>query len=291
MARKEGRDPNDAAAKVADLLAPPAPPSPMPPTAAAAMNAAASESDEAFALRMRLAKEAKNNRDALRGHFNGDNLAELNASARARSEAALATAQGPTSVTEGLPNVVRRAAGLKVRNPPVHHAQIKPIPGEIDTEGFLAAVRAIPVQPLLSNKTRMAVARAIVWGLGKAPLPELAVRGVSQLSYSSLTTAAECSRAQVWRAIRLFESRGLLDTWNVLVREGNYLLRSANAYVLRGFTKAVPALVEAVKDVVTGAFDRISEQLRRFAGVWDVRPNHIGRPRSIRVSRIPPSPS
>jgi hypothetical protein len=193
-------------------------------------------------------------------------------------------------LADALPNVARRAIGLEVRNPPVHRAQIKPIPGEIDTEGWLARVRILPVWQNLSAKCRMSIARAIVWGLGKAARPEDAVRGVSQLSYTSIATAAQCSRVQVWRAIRQFEAFGILDTFNVIVRVGNDKLRDPNAYVLRGFTKAIPVVVEAVRDKITGAFDRMNEQLRRFVDVWDMKANHWGL-RATPTSRTYPRPT
>ncbi len=181
--------------------------------------------------------------------------------------------EGPASVVPaaaGLPPEARAAIDLPMRNPPVHRAQIRPIPGEIDTEGFLARVRTLPAMLKLSNKTMTAVGRALVWFIGKAPTPDQAVAGVAQVSYASLATAAQCCRTQAWRAIKAFLARGILDIFNVSVRDGNDFYRAANAYVLRGFTKAVPATMEAVKDAVTGAFDRVVEQVRRFAQVWDI---------------------
>lgn len=187
-----------------------------------------------------------------------------------------------TPAAAGLPPEARAVADLPMENPPVHRAQIKPIPGEVDKEGFLTRVRNLPVWPKLSNKTRMAVGRALVWAIGKE------VRGVAIISYSGLATAAQCCRTQAWRAIRCFRAHGILDIFNVIVREDNDLLRDPNAYSLRGFTKAIPAVVDAVKDAVTGAFDRATEQVRRFAHVWDMRANR-GVP--ARKSRRHPAPA
>lgn len=213
--------------------------------------------------------------------------AELQAEATARARTPPPVT--PKPVDAGLPPEARAAAGLPMENPPVHRAQIKPIPGEIDTQGFLARVRILPVTKKLSKKTRMAVARAIVWFIGKAPMPEQAVRGIAQASYQSIATAADCSPTQVWRSVRLFRAHGILDIFNVTVREGNDLLRDANAYSLRGFTKAIPAVLDAVKDAVTGAFDRASEQVRRFAHVWDMRANRSG-PRPAPTPRTHSAP-
>lgn len=166
-----------------------------------------------------------------------------------------------------------------MQNPPVHRAQIKAIPGEIDTEGFLRRVRILPKAKKLSSKTRTAVARAIVWFIGKASTPDQAVRGVAQASYASLATAAQCSRTQAWRAVKSILSHGILDIFNVKVREDNEFQNDPNAYCLRGFTKAIPATLEAIKDAGTGAFDRITEQVRRFAHIWDMRASML-KPRT-----------
>jgi hypothetical protein len=191
------------------------------------------------------------------------------------------------SAAAGLPPQARAAADLPMINPPVHRKQIKPIPGEIDTEGWLAHVRKLPTTKKLSNKTRMAVARAIVWALGKASSPDQAVRGVAQISYTSIATAAECCRTQAWRAVKAFRAHGLLDIFNVVAREDNELYREPNAYALRGFTKAIPAVLDAVRDALTGVFDRASEQVRRFAHVWDMRPNRGGRGVDTRARPAP----
>lgn len=239
--------------------------------------------DEAWYACMRAAAAARRRSDARNGVVR-ENLAEIQAEAAARSRAALPPAVTPVSAARALPPEARAAAGLPMKNPPVHRKQIKPIPGKINTEGFLARVRTLPAAPLLSNKTMTAVARAIVWFIGKAASPDQAVRGVAQASYASIATAAQCSRTQVWRSIKTFLARGILDIFNVPVRDGNEFYRDPNAYVLRGFTEAVPAVIEAVKDVVTGAFDRLAEQVRRFEHVWDMRANH---PRS----RTHPAPA
>ena len=242
--------------------------------AARAAAAAEAQSDAAFHERMRLQAEARRERDAKRG-VDRDNLAQIQAEATARARTAIPPELKPKSAADALPPETRAAIGLPMNNPPVHRAQIKPIPGEIDTEGFLAKVRSLPPAEGLSNKCRMAVARAIVWGLGKAPTPERAVRGVAQISYQSLATAAECCRTQAWRAVKFFQAHGILDIFNVKAREGNEFWNDANAYSLRGFTKAIPAAIEAVKDAVTGAYDRVAEQVRRFARVWDMRPSML----------------
>ncbi len=206
-------------------------------------------------------------------------LAAMTTEAKARAATAIPHERAATPLADGLPSQVRAMADLPMENPPVHRAQIKPIPGEVDKEGFLARVRNLPIWPKLSNKTRMAVGRALVWAIGKQ------VRGVALISYAGLATAAQCCRTQAWRAIRCFRAHGILDVFNVIVREDNEFHREPNAYSLRGFTKAIPAVVEAVRDAATGAFDRVKEQVRRFAHVWDMRANRgprrgPGRPRT-----------
>lgn len=230
--------------------------------------------DEAWYARMRAAAAARRRSDARSGVVR-ENLAEVQFEATARARTGIPPAVTPNPIHAALPPEARAAIGLPMKNPPVHRKQIKPIPGKINTEGFLARVRTLPAAPLLSNKTMTAVARAIVWFIGKAASPDQAVRGVAQASYASIATAAQCSRTQVWRSIKTFLARGILDIFNVPVRDGNEFYRDPNAYVLRGFTEAVPAAIEAVKDAITGAFDRLAEQVRRFERVWDMRANHV----------------
>lgn len=208
----------------------------------------------------------------------------IQAEATAANARAFSPVVDPRPIEAGLPPEVAAAIGLPFVNPPVHRKQIRPIPGDVDKEGFLARVRSLPPVPKLSNKTMTAVARAIAWAIG------LEVRGVAIISYTGLATAAQCCRTQVWRAIKVFKARGILDIFNVLVRPGNELLREPNAYSLRGFTKAIPATVDAVKDAVTHAFDRVSEQVRRFARVWDMRANRGARG-SVPKPRIHPPPA
>lgn len=183
------------------------------------------------------------------------------------------------SAASAMPEESRAAINLPMKNPPVHRAQIKPIPGEVDKEGFLARVRTLPAMPKLSKAAMMDIARALVWFIGKAASPDEAVAGVAQCSYQSLATAAQHCRTTAWRAVKALRAHGILDIFNVPVRDGNDFYRAPNAYVLRGFTKAIPATLDAVKDAVTGAYDRITEQVRRFARVWDMRANlRGGRP-------------
>jgi hypothetical protein len=217
-------------------------------------------------------------------------LAAAQREAEAKVAAERAPAPGPAPLAALLPEQARAAADLPMQNPPVHRAQIKPIPGDIDKEGFLARVRNLPSVPKLSNRTMTAVARALVWFIGKAASPDHAVRGVAQVSYTSLATAAQCSRTQAWRAIKVFRARGILDIFNVAVRADNEFWREPNAYVLRGFTAAVAAALDAVKDAATGAFDRVTEQVRRFARVWDMAANLKGG-RPMRQSRVHPAPA
>lgn len=228
--------------------------------------------------------------------FDDEELAEIQAANSARVAAIEAEDErGPAGANwfnepgrnfSAVADAMPAAGRMKARNPPVHRAQIKPIPGEIDKEGFIRFVRKLPGIPKVSRKTRTAVARTLAWGLGKARTLEEAVRGVAQLSYESLASGAECSRAQVWRVIRAFEQFGILDTFNVLERDENGALRRApNAYVLRGFTKAVPVLKDAVKSAISGAYERLDEQVRRFCAVWDMRANHLG------LRRAPTTPS
>ena len=247
-------------------------------------------------IRARLQTEAlRRAREELRKHAAGNpyrpltetDHAALQAEAIARARTAIPVPVTPTPVVAALPPETRAALDLPMQNEAVHRAQIKPVPGSIDTEGFLRRVRGLPVWPKLSRKCRMSVARALVWAIGKE------VKGVAIISYQGLATAAECCRTQAWRAIKCFRAHGILDIFNVIVREDNELLRDANVYSLRGFTKAIPAALDAVKDAVTGAFDRVSEQVRRFAQVWDMRANHRrSRPQSgAPEPRTPPEPA
>jgi hypothetical protein len=198
-------------------------------------------------------------------------VAEIQAEATARNRTAIPPPVMPDPAASALPPQARAAADLPMKNPPVHRAQIKPIPGAVNKEGFLARVRKLPPPEKLSAKTMMAVARSLVWAIGKE------IRGIAMISYSGLATASQCSRTQAWRAIKAFRAAGLLDIFNVVAREDNELYLEPNAYSLRGFTEAIPAVIDAVKDSVTGAFERASEQIRRFARVWDMRPNRGGR--------------
>jgi hypothetical protein len=196
----------------------------------------------------------------------------------------------PAPMDAAMPETARAAADLPMKNPPVHRAQIKPIPGEVDTQGFLARVRALPAMPKLSKAAMMDIARAIVFFIGKAATPDQAVDGVAQASYQSLATTAQHCRTTAWRAVKAFRARGILDIFNIPVRDGNEFYRDPNAYVLRGFTKAIPAVLDAIKDAVTNAYDRTVEQVRRFAQVWDMRANLRGG-RPAPASRTNPAPA
>jgi hypothetical protein len=258
-----------------------APSAPAPDTTA--------EPDEEFLERAKRNAEAKRRSDARRGIVR-DNAEEIQAEATARARTAIPPAVVPTPIDKSVPPDVGAAADLPMNNPPVHRAQIKPIPGEIDVPGFLARVRALLAMRKLSKAAMMDIARAIVYFIGKAASPEQAVAGVAQASYQSLATHAQRCRTTAWRAVKAFRARGILDIFNVPEREGNDFYRAANAYVLRGFTKAVPAVIDAVKDAVTGAFDRVTEQVRRFAHVWDMRANLRGG-RPAPEPRTHPAPS
>lgn len=175
-----------------------------------------------------------------------------------------------TPAGAALPGNARAAAGLAVVNPKLWHADVKPIPGRIDKAGWLRAVRLLPKQPELTRATVIGVANSLAWFVGRE------VAGVAKVSYETIAKAAFRCPETVRKVIRALEANGLLDTFNVLQRHDGQVRRGANVYGLRGFIAAIKDVVDATTSAVTGAFDRMGEQLRRYAGAWGLKARKWG---------------
>lgn len=176
----------------------------------------------------------------------------------------------PKAAAAKLPAAARAAAGLRVENPKIWSADLKPIRGRVDKAGWLTRVRELPRQPLVMPATLLTVASSMAYFL------ERGGRGYVRVTHEDLAKAAQLCIETVRKAVRALEANGLLDTFNVLVRVDGEVRRAANAYGLRGFMAAVGVVADAVASKVTGAADRMTEQLRRYAVVWGLKPRQWG---------------
>lgn len=188
----------------------------------------------------------------------------------ARMATAIPAAVLPVTAAAQLPIEARAAAGLPAANPKIWSADLKPIPGRVDKAGWMLRVRDIGDQPLLRARTLISVAYALLWFVGREGA------GYARVSYEALAKAAKCCCETVRKALRVLEARGLLDTFNTLVRRDGDVRRGANAYGLRGFVSAIGVVADAATSAVTGAADRMGEQLRRYAAVWGLKARKWG---------------
>jgi hypothetical protein len=222
-----------------------------------------------------------------------EDLAALNAKASADSvkiDAREARHQtvGRNFSTAGaeLPPSAQAAAG-RTRHETIWESQVRQHapPGPVDTRGWERRGRLVARLRRKGDPSEAAIISYV--GIVAADV-RLSGEGLSRLTYEDFAKKGGWRSLDTVNEIRRFlEAHGLLDVLNVLTRVNGQVRRAANLYLLRGAMAAVVDVIDAVVNAATGAFDRASETLRRYASFFRLPPARWGLPPHYRTNPAP----
>ena len=174
-----------------------------------------------------------------------------------------------------LPPQVQAAAHLPVINPKIWETDLegaKPSKQRPDTGSFLASVgRAAALRakgdPMATTINQ--VANKLVYFLAKS------TSDFVRVTFETLAKTSRVCKETARTVVRFLEARGILDTFNVVVRTADGdVWRAANLYFLCGDVQAAPAA--SAKAGAEGMIDRVTDRLRRYAATFGLKARKWG---------------
>lgn len=123
---------------------------------------------------------------------------------------------------------------LPAQLPKVWAADLNRMPA-IDTDRWLGRVRVAGANRSTGDVLAFTLARIAELLVWKARQDR---QGAARITFRALAKLTQCCTETARKAIRLLEQWGLVDTFNVLIRRGDQVVRDANLYVLSGVDQA-----------------------------------------------------